>query len=260
MRPRTVASILFQSFWFIVVVAIASVGGARPGAAGQAPRKEVPPLAIDSLGATESYVFYCAPCHGRSGKGDGPVAPSLRVRPADLSTLAERNGGTFPRERVAAYITGLGRPITAHGTSEMPVWGPAFRALDASDTRAAVRVSAIVDHLQSLQPSENGAVLYREHCARCHGASGRGGPSAVNSRKAPPDLTKYAMRNGGVFPSERLAQIIEGRDAPSHIDGGMPVWGDTFRRATKDASDAKTKARIDALVRFLQSIQESTGE
>jgi mono/diheme cytochrome c family protein len=112
--------------------------------------------------------------------------------------------------------------------------------------------------LQSLQPKENGAVLYREHCARCHGASGTGGASAVSSRKAPPDLTKYAMRNGGVFPSERLARIIDGRDAPSHIDGGMPVWGTTFRRATKDGGDAK--ARIDALVRFLQSIQERPAE
>jgi cytochrome c553 len=152
-RPRAVASILFQSFWFIVVVAIASVDGARPDAAGQAAHQESRPLAIDSLGATDSYVFYCAPCHGRSGKGDGPVAPSLRARPADLSTLDERNGGTFPRERIAAYITGIRRPITAHGTSEMPVWGPAFRALDATDRRAAARVSAIVDHLQSLQSS-----------------------------------------------------------------------------------------------------------
>jgi len=188
------------------------------------------------------------------------VAASLRVRPADLSTLAERNGGTFPRERVAAYITGIGRPITAHGTSEMPVWGPAFRALDASDTRAAVRLSAIVDHLESLQPSENGAVIFRQHCASCHGASGHGGSSALSSRRAPPDLTKYAMRNGGIFPSERLARIIDGRDAPSHIDGGMPVWGNTFRRAGKDGSDEKTKARIDALVRFLQSIQERATE
>lgn len=249
----------------MVVVAIASVGGARPGAeagggGGQAARQESRPLAIDSLGATDSYVFYCAPCHGRSGKGDGPVAVSLRARPADLTTLAERNGGTFPRERIAAYITGIGRPIPAHGTSEMPVWGPAFRALDATDRRAAVRVSAIVDHLESLQPSENGAVIFREYCARCHGASGRGGSSAVSSRKAPPDLTKYAIRNGGIFPSERLARIIDGRDAPSHIDGGMPVWGDTFRRAVKDGGDEKAKARIDALVRFLQAIQERAAE
>jgi hypothetical protein len=161
---------------------------------------------------------------------------------------------------VAAYITGIDRPITAHGTSEMPVWGPAFRALDASDRRAAVRVSAIVDHLESMQPSENGALLYREHCARCHGASGHGGSSAVNSRKAPPDLTKYAMRNGGIFPSERLARIIDGSDTPSHIDGGMPVWGNSFRRSAQDGSHEKVKARIDALVRFLQSVQERAAE
>src|SRR5262245_20823545 len=147
----------------------------------------------------------------------------MRVKPADLTTLAERNGGAFPRERVYAYITGIGRPVAAHGTSDMPVWGPAFRALDASDTRADVRVSAIVDHLASLQASENGAALFRANCASCHGDSGRGGVGRVNSRTPPPDLTKFEMRNGGVFPSERLA-------------------------------------RIDALVRFLQSIQERPAE
>ena len=82
----------------------------------------------------------------------------------------------------------------------------------------------------------------------------------MNSRKAPPDLTKYATANGGIFPSERLARIIDGRDAPSHIDGGMPVWGNAFRRATKEDGGEKARARIDALVRFLQSIQEHAAE
>jgi hypothetical protein len=68
------------------------------------------------------------------------------------------------------------------------------------------------------------------------------------------------MRNDGVFPGERLAQIIEGRQIPSHLDRDMPVWGATFRRSSKDASDAAVKARIDALVRFLQSIQERPAE
>jgi mono/diheme cytochrome c family protein len=254
-KPRTASA----SALFPLIVIAAGVFAIVAAAAQRPPREAQPPLTIDSLGATDSYEFYCAPCHGKTGKGDGPVGAALRVRPADLTTLAERNGGVFPRERVAAYITGVGRPVAAHGTSDMPVWGPAFRSLDATDTRAQVRVSAIVDHLESLQAAENGAALYRAHCAGCHGPSGRGGP-AVNTRKAPPDLTKYAMRNGGVFPSERLAQIIDGRHVPSHLDRDMPVWGATFKRTTKDASDAAVKARIDALVRFLQSIQERPAE
>ena len=256
-KPRIASgSVLFS---LIAIVVSVSAVGAGAGAAQRATRQALPPLAIDSLGATDSYEFYCAPCHGKTGIGDGPVGAALRVRPADLTTLAERNGGVFPRERVAAYITGVGRPVAAHGTSDMPVWGPAFRTLDATDTRAQVRVSAIVDHLESLQAAENGAALYRANCAGCHGPSGRGGP-AVNTRKAPPDLTKYAMQNGGVFPSERLAQIIDGRHVSSHLDRDMPVWGTTFRRTTKDASDTAVKARIDALVRFLQSIQERPAE
>ena len=88
---------------------IALLGATLPGssalnAISQSTQQTPRPLAIESLGGSESYGFYCAPCHGRSGKGDGPVASALRTHPADLTTLAERNGGAFPRERVYAYV------------------------------------------------------------------------------------------------------------------------------------------------------------
>lgn len=184
----------------------------------------------------------------------------MRVKPADLTTLAERNGGSFPRERIEGYVTGTGRSIAAHGSRDMPVWGPAFRALDGSEARARVRIAAIVDHLESLQPSESGAAIYRSSCAGCHGSTGRGGASNVKTLKAPPDLTRYSIRNGGVFPSERLSRIIDGRDVASHVDREMPVWGRTFMRDAKAGGEAKAKARIDALVRYLQSIQERAAE
>jgi len=214
------------------------------------------PLAIESLGPTESFNFYCAPCHGQDGAGDGPVASELRTQPANLTTLAERNGGSFPRDRVRGFITGTGRPVGAHGSSEMPVWGPAFRALDASDARARVRIDGLVSHIEDLQASENGAQLFRENCAVCHGASGQGnGPMATQLRTAPPDLTRFAESNGGTFPSERVRQVIDGRDVASHGDPAMPVWGDAFRRSGREVTDEAADARIDALVRFLQSIQ-----
>jgi mono/diheme cytochrome c family protein len=228
---------------------------------GQGTRPATPPLAIESLGPTESFTFYCAPCHGAGGAGDGSVVSALRVRPADLTTLAERNGGQFPRDRVRSFIEGSGRPIAAHGTSGMPVWGPAFKALDRSDTRARVRIDGLVAHIESLQVSEDGARLYRQHCASCHGPSGQGnGPLALQMRRTPPDLTRFATRNGGVFPGERVRRIIDGRDVPSHGDRDMPVWGVTFKRASPDASDDAANARINALVRFLQSIQERPAE
>jgi mono/diheme cytochrome c family protein len=37
----------------------------------------------------EMFVNYCAACHGKDGKGDGPAAPALKVAPADLTALAQ---------------------------------------------------------------------------------------------------------------------------------------------------------------------------
>jgi len=107
---------------------------------------------------------------------------------------------------------------------------------------------------------DNGAELYRANCASCHGPSGRGGAETRQGRHAPPDLTKYELRNGGVFPSERLTRIIDGRDIPSHLDREMPVWGTTFMRVSKDGSEKAAKARIESLVRFLGWTQGRRAE
>jgi mono/diheme cytochrome c family protein len=93
------------------------------------------------------YSNYCASCHGRDGKGDGPVAKSLSRPPADLTRLSAANGGTFPPERIAEVIDGR-REVAAHGTRDMPVWGRAVR-FGPSIVRARVR--AIVDYVSTLQ-------------------------------------------------------------------------------------------------------------
>ena len=73
------------------------------------------------------YESHCATCHGVSGKGDGPRAAVLPIRPADLTMLAQRNGGIFPAERVAGIIDGrLSTEVVAHGDRTMPVWGITF--------------------------------------------------------------------------------------------------------------------------------------
>ena len=52
------------------------------------------------------YAEYCASCHGAGGKGDGEVAEGLAKKPADLTRLSAKNGGTFPTTRVMAQIWG----------------------------------------------------------------------------------------------------------------------------------------------------------
>ncbi len=108
-------------------------------------------LLSPSLYGVDNFRDYCSPCHGRDGKGHGPVAVALQPPPSDLTTLAKRNKGVFPRARVRDFITNGSSAIPAHGTTTMPVWGPTFRALDNSDRSVAIRISNVVEYLATIQ-------------------------------------------------------------------------------------------------------------
>ena len=251
MRRTVVAFAVTGALTFIAVQAISG-----PASAQQAPQ-----ILIESLAGRDSFQQYCAPCHGTSGKGDGPVASALRSRPSDLTTLARQGGGAFPGERVRNFVTGTGRTPAAHGTTEMPIWGQMFRAFE-SDARVRERIGNLVAYVESIQvpttgTDDAGSRLFRTYCASCHGTSGRGdGPMAMQLRRMPPDLTQFTRRNGGVFPSEQVYRIVDGRDVMSHGDREMPVWGDAFRMTTGGGGAAAVKSRIDAIVRYLAGIQE----
>ncbi len=113
-------------------------------------KKVPPPYTLPTDGA-KAYVAYCASCHGLKGLGDGPVAASLKIPPPDLTTLTRRNQGQFPSSRVAESIKGE-TSTQAHGSADMPVWGPAFRNMDGrSEGATKVRVHNLVRHIESLQ-------------------------------------------------------------------------------------------------------------
>jgi mono/diheme cytochrome c family protein len=229
---------------------------------GQVGPDAAPPVAPDSLAGSISFDLYCASCHGRSGQGNGPAASSLRTAPADLTLLEQRSGGTFPRERVAATIDGSSGSAT-HGSPDMPVWGPTFRALEP-DGRDAVRLRNLVAFVESVQrpaaaaagvaADRDGAGIYRDYCASCHGLTALGdGPFTFALRTVPPNLTTLAQRHGGSFPRDTVRSVVEGVGLRSHGDREMPVYGSLFRRLRP--RDAGAAARIDAVVTFLESIQ-----
>ena len=95
---------------------------------------------------------YCASCHGLSAKGDGPLTDSLRFRPRDLTLIAERNGGKFPSAEVFRIMDGR-KPVKGHGSTEMPVWGDAFKSSRDGFSEEAVKqkIESLVEHLESLQ-------------------------------------------------------------------------------------------------------------
>lgn len=99
----------------------------------------------------EMFMNYCAACHGQDAKGDGPAAAALKTTPADLTTLARRHGGKFPDSHVYQVIKG-GTTGSVHGTKEMPVWGPVFRAMEKGDeAMVQMRVSNLTKYIESLQ-------------------------------------------------------------------------------------------------------------
>ena len=65
-------------------------------------------------------------------------------------------------------------------------------------------------------------------------------------------------RNGGVFPVERVRQIVDGTGPAAHGNRDMPVWGTLFKRLQVGGAGAQD--RIDAVVRYLQGIQERPAE
>jgi hypothetical protein len=73
---------------------------------------------------------------------------------------------------------------------------------------------------------------------------------------APTDLTQLARRRGGAFPALAVTRSIDGRDTVrGHGTGDMPVWGDAFERSVDAGPDA-VRARIEALVGYLATLQE----
>jgi mono/diheme cytochrome c family protein len=79
----------------------------------------------DPNGGKQMYLQYCGSCHGRNGKGDGPVSRDLKVKVPDLTGLAKKHKGGYPLDDVMATIDGR-RLVRGHGDREMPVWGENF--------------------------------------------------------------------------------------------------------------------------------------
>ena len=95
---------------------------------------------------------YCAACHGEDGRGHGPAESALKTPPADLTSIAKRNGGTFPRDRIVQYVANGDSTIPAHGSKEMPIWGPNFAALALGANQPVnERIDAVVAYIRSIQ-------------------------------------------------------------------------------------------------------------
>jgi mono/diheme cytochrome c family protein len=106
-----------------------------------------------------------------------------------------------------------------------------------------------------------GAPLFAENCAGCHGAGGQGdGPVASDLATPPPDLTLIAVRNGGAFPMAQVLSQIDGYTRMQGRDQVMPEYGallegDTVPVELGPNEFSPVPRPLAAIVAYLQDIQ-----
>ena len=136
---------MIRSLTFALLLAGSGLAGLGL-AQSQSPRK-----LISSLNGKDLFEAYCASCHGMDGKGHGPVASALKEPIPDLTTLIKRNKGKFPAADLEKMILGDAESRMAHGTREMPVWGPVFHRVEEDKDFAPVRVRRLVEFIRTKQ-------------------------------------------------------------------------------------------------------------
>jgi mono/diheme cytochrome c family protein len=142
-NPKTRTAALLAALIFL------SLGAAAAQDTTKTIKKEPIPVTSGASGE-EMFNTYCAVCHGKGGKGDGPAASEFKTVPANLTVLAKNNKGTFPEPYVAEVIKTGPRDAKAHGSKDMPVWGKLFESM-GDDASVKLRIHNLSDYIETLQ-------------------------------------------------------------------------------------------------------------
>jgi Cytochrome C oxidase, cbb3-type, subunit III len=105
---------------------------------------------IRSLDGADLFHAYCASCHGADAKGKGPVAAALNTNVPDLTAISKRHGGVFPARWIERVIAG-DEAMLAHGSREMPIWGPIFHQVEEDRDFGNIRMHNLAKYLESIQ-------------------------------------------------------------------------------------------------------------
>ncbi|MEO8605704.1 MAG: c-type cytochrome [bacterium] len=158
------------------------------------------------------YTQFCSSCHGRYGRGDGPLASDLK------QPLPDFTDSSWLAKRTDKGIAGsLAR--VSHGP--MAVAG-AMKTDALVDSIAYVRTLSVPgEHVSVLA----GRDIYNATCWPCHGMNGDGkGPAAKFLTGTPPrDFTAATFVIDG--REDEIAQFIGvGAAASAHGSTYMPEW------------------------------------
>ena len=134
----------------VSALALVSVVAVGIFASSQERERRQPPIApVDGAGVFRNY---CAACHGPGGRGDGPASKALKGKVPDLTRLSRRNGGVFPAVHVRSTIMlGSDDLLPAHGSKQMPIWGPIFHDIEFDQDLGHVRLENVTKYLEAMQ-------------------------------------------------------------------------------------------------------------
>ena len=135
----------------LVILSACLIFLAIPLVAQQKKIEKAPAQQTSASSGEEMYKSYCSACHGPKGMGNGPAASEHKTPPPDLTMLAKRNNGKFPDARVRTVLQN-GVEAPAHGSADMPVWGPVFSAVSQNKPQiVSLRISNLTRYLESIQ-------------------------------------------------------------------------------------------------------------
>lgn len=136
----------------LLITTMALMFAVSMGYADQSKAKVV--IQVDKTNPTDGkqmYTSYCAPCHGVDGRGHGPAAVALRTQPIDLTGVARANHGKFPDTHIISVLE-FGSEVRAHGSAEMPVWGPILGKMNHVNSQDKdLRMSNLSRYLETIQ-------------------------------------------------------------------------------------------------------------
>ncbi len=138
-------------------------------------------------------------------------------------------------------------------------------------TIAIIHIGVMFISLSTMVLADNkldiGKIEYETACAVCHGLTGKGDDGFLKEllAKPMPNLAVLAKKNKGVFPFDRVYQIIDGRqEVKAHGKRKMPIWGNAFNNQSSayfknypaHDSESAARSRILALTEYIYRLQE----
>jgi mono/diheme cytochrome c family protein len=135
-----------------VLVIISAFAVAQQASTDNKPSvKHVPITRTPSNSGKAMYDSYCAVCHAKDAKGNGPAASAMKTPPTDLTQMAKNNGGKYPAAHVAAVLKGQAMN-PSHGSEEMPIWGRLFSSISQGhEGQVQQRITNLVTYLEGVQ-------------------------------------------------------------------------------------------------------------